>query len=109
LPALSDFSHGSSIADFDGDGDIDIWVNNLGGSPLYDPEFSYLMFNDGSGSFSVVADISQEWETPIVGRNGILPDGSLGAFWSFSVDAEGDGDMDLGLGYLFGPDRNAVC
>ena len=108
LPAYSDFSHGSSIADFDGDGDIDIWVNNLGGSPLYSPDFSYLMNNDGTGSFTLVADAAGQDQSPIVGRNGILPDGNLLSFWSFSVDAEGDGDIDLGLGWLDGPDRNVV-
>ena len=48
LPQVSDFSHGSSAADVDGDGDIDVWVNNLGGGEAP----SYLMLNDGSGAVS---------------------------------------------------------
>jgi len=97
LPQYSDYSHGSSVADFDGDGDIDIWVNNAG--PIY-PTFPYLMHNDGLGNFTVVADLSVPCcDTPIVGRNGILPDGDYGgSLWSIPVDADGDGDMDLQLG-----------
>jgi len=109
LPKHSDFTHGSSVADFDRDGDVDIWVHNLGGSPLYNPEFSYLLNNDGQGFFSVVADASNPlWNDPIAGRNGILPEGDLGTFWSFTVDAEGDGDLDLGLGWSWGLERNIV-
>jgi len=109
LPAHSSFTHGSSVGDFDKDGDIDIWVNNLGGSPLYNPEFSYLLENDGQGVFSVIADTSDpDWHVPIAGRNGVLPAGDLGGFWSFTVDAEGDGDLDLGLGWSWGLQRNIV-
>ena len=47
LPQLSDFSHSGVAADFDGDGDIDLFINNL------DPNTrSYLITNDGSGNFS---------------------------------------------------------
>jgi Ca2+-binding RTX toxin-like protein len=98
LPAYSDFSHGSSLADFDGDGDIDIWVNNLGAGY---PDFSYLMHNDGQGKFTVVADNStiEFGNIPIVGHNGILPDGDYGnGLWSVAVDVENDGDADLHFG-----------
>jgi hypothetical protein len=99
LPEFSDFSHGSTVFDFDGDGDIDIWVNNLGGSPLYNPHFPYLMQNDGKGHFSVIADLSID-EPPLTGRNGILPEGRWAiAFWSVAIDADGDGDMDLDFGH----------
>ena len=49
LPSLTDFSHGSVAADFDQDGDIDIFVNNLGED---DNTGSYLILNDGQGKFS---------------------------------------------------------
>lgn len=108
LPAHSSFTHGSSVADFDQDGDVDIWVHNLGGSPFYNPDYSYLLSNNGHGVFSLVADASDPWEVPIVGRNGILPEGFLDTFWSFAVDATGDGNMDLGLGWSQELERNIV-
>ena len=99
LPAYSDFSHGSSVADFDGDGDIDIWVNNGAphDHPTQYPTFAYLMYNDGQGKFTVVADLSAPCcETPIVGRNGILPDTQFGGGgWSVPIDADGDGKTNL--------------
>ncbi len=98
LPSHSNFSHGSSVADFDGDGDIDIWVHGAGGSPLYNPAFAYLMYNNGQGQFEVVADTSIEGQTPIVGRNGILPDDASHSGWSVPIDAENDGDIDLHFG-----------
>jgi len=108
LPALSDFSHGSSAGDFDSDGDVDLWINNFGGSPLYDVEFPYMLHNDGQGRFSVVADAA-EWSEgeldPIVGPNGILPDGVYGnSPWSMAIDADNDGDMDLQLARMQMPD-----
>jgi len=103
LPTYNDYSHGSSVLDYDKDGDMDIWVNNLAGSPLQNPQFSYLLENDGSGKFTVAADSSFHWDTPIVGRNGILPDDpvDLRGFWSQAVDANGDGWTDLDLGEVW--------
>src|SRR5206468_1306354 len=54
LPPLADFSHGSSVADIDGDGDIDIWVNNLGCSSGIS---GYLLQNDGIGRIKIIADL----------------------------------------------------
>ena len=103
LPQVSDFSHGSSAADVDGDGDIDVWVNNLGGGEAP----SYLMLNDGSGAFSIVADIGYpvpdfRGRETIVGTNGRLPDILIGSypFWTHFIDAENDGDADLYLGLI---------
>jgi FG-GAP-like repeat len=90
LPALVDFSHGSSVADIDGDGDIDIWVNDLGC-----PARSYLLQNDGSGRFTIVADLSDGSVPGFVGRNGRLPSSFNGASWTQFLDADGDGDPDL--------------
>ena len=102
LPQVSDFSHGSSVADIDGDGDIDVWVNNLGGGEAP----SYLMLNDGSGAFSIVADVGipgVRGAEPIVGTNGRLPDVLARAstpFWTHFIDAENDGDADLYVGLI---------
>lgn len=89
------------VIDFDGDDDLDIFVNNLRGSSLYNPGFSYLLENDGHGSFTIAADASQQWETPIVGRNGIFPEGEWapGGFWAVAIDANNDGQMDLDFGH----------
>jgi hypothetical protein len=99
LPELMDFSHGSTVADFDADGDVDIWVNSIGNSPLQDVDFSFLLFNDGEGKFTVVADNSPEWyDNRIIGPNGILPDIVwIAGQWAMAVDADGDGDMDLAI------------
>ena len=92
LPALVDFSHGSSVADIDGDGDIDIWVTNIDclGQPT-----SYLLQNDGSGRFTIVADLTDGSVPGFVGRNGRLPTSFNGASWAQFLDADGDGDADL--------------
>jgi Ca2+-binding RTX toxin-like protein len=107
LPAFPDFSHGSALLDFDGDGDMDIFVNNTTNTEqlLMNPPFSYLLENDGSGSFTVAADFSQPeyWveAPPLVGRNGVFPENvpyGNSVPWSVAVDANGDGHMDLQFG-----------
>ena len=104
LPRLTDFTHGSSVLDFDGDGDADLWVNNLGGNTLADIKFSLLLENDGQGVFSVAADLAMGAEqVPIAGLNGILPglpdNGEWGnGSWSVALDANGDNETDISLG-----------
>jgi Ca2+-binding RTX toxin-like protein len=106
LPAFSDYSHGSAVLDFDGDGDMDIWVNNNHTEvSQYYPKSSYLLENDGIGAFTVVADTTLPWLPVLVGHNGILPgihteglDWAYGA-WAVAIDADGDGNTDLDLGW----------
>jgi hypothetical protein len=100
LPDFIDFSHGSTSGDFDGDGDLDIWVQNFGGSGLYNPWWSYMMYNDGTGKFEVVAELSDELGSPPDYKyNGIIPSGYIygSGSWSNAIDADGDGDIDLNL------------
>ena len=114
LPQFKSFTHGPSAADTDGDGDIDIWENNLGGPDLV---VSLLLVNDGSGGFTIVADTG--WDClpagidgcSIVGQNDRLPDlmEGRGGLWSVFVDAEGDGDADLHLGLIPRVDRPPEC
>ncbi len=96
LPGLHVFSHGSSAADIDGDGDIDIWVNS---APHDHQAGNYLMLNDGTGGFTIVADLLA---SPIdtVGPNGRLPEALVNhaAQWSQFIDVDNDGDFDLYLG-----------
>lgn len=100
LPQLSDFSHGSTAADVDRDGDIDLWVNNLANENA--PTQSYLLLNDGGGVFTVVANLGPE-QPGFPGKNNRLPEAlgpHSGALWSQFIDADDDGDPDLYLGPL---------
>ena len=68
------YGMGGTVADYDGDGDIDIYVTNLGANVLYR--------NEGNGQFTdVTADAGVgdvNWSTS-----------------SVFFDADGDGDLDL--------------
>ena len=106
LPAFSDFSHGSTVLDFDGDGDMDIWVNNAyNENAEFYPKSYLLLENDGFGAFTVIADSTLPWMPVLVGHNGILPGiHSEGLDWATSgwpvaIDANGDGNTDLDLGW----------
>jgi len=73
-----------SPADFDEDGDIDLFVGNRGKAVNYGARTnSYLLLNDGSGLFSVSASTSID-----LASLGMVTD----ATWS---DIENDGDLDL--------------
>jgi len=103
LPQFSDKSHFSTIGDYDGDGDVDIFVNILGGGPEEARESpgdsGYLMFNDGTGHFTVVADFGGTGPNAIVGPNGRLPENANYSAWALvAVDADGDGDLDIYIG-----------
>ena len=81
---VADFSHGSSVGDIDKDGDLDIWVNNLGCNATVP---SYLLQNDGNGVFTDIAGLDH--------LNGILPGGFTQSFWSQLFDFNSDGAADL--------------
>jgi len=92
LPQLLDFSHGASIGDINGDGSVDIYVNNVFGQAAQNP---YILKNNGLGIFSIA--------------NGALPNGSgqlldvfhlpLNQFTSSYIDdLNNDGKKDLILG-----------
>ncbi|MFT7167552.1 MAG: hypothetical protein ACI80K_000673 [Paracoccaceae bacterium] len=68
------YAMGVATGDYDGDGDVDLYVSNL--------ERNALLQNNGSGQFTDVTDAS----------------GTGGSSWSASaafVDADADGDLDL--------------
>ena len=73
LPGLTDFSHGSSAADIDGDGDIDVLSASTTDNKIAWYE------NDGSQSF-----------TPHT-----ITTSADGAASVYAVDIDGDGDMDV--------------
>jgi len=83
LPQLVDSSHGSSLADIDLDGDIDIFVANQGCESTIG---SYMMKNNGSGQFSIVAG----------GQPGVHAFFTHeGPTWTAFGDFDRDGDPDL--------------
>lgn len=87
LPSFADFSHHSSIGDFDGDGDVDIYVNNLGSVGGFE---SYLMLNDGEARFTIVDNVPEsenEFDS--------LPFGGHGSYATVAFDADNDGDIDI--------------
>ena len=87
LPAVTDFSHGSSAGDVDLDGDLDIFVNNLGDD---ENNPSYLLINDGDGCFleSYSAIEESKWFDQSAASN-------QGGPFSLVLDMDGDGDQDI--------------
>ncbi len=85
LPDLYENKSVVRIADFDKDGDMDIFVGGRADSRIYGmPPFSYLLKNDGKGNFKVVTqEIIPELE-----HIGMVTD----AAW---VDVDNDGWPDL--------------
>ena len=74
VAAADRYSTGTSMADVDGDGDLDLLVTSLGG-----PDVLYR--NDGTGRFTAVEEAG-------------LADG-LGSSTPAFADVDGDGDLDL--------------
>jgi hypothetical protein len=85
LPQQSDQTHSAAAADIDSDGDVDLWVGNLGGGGVR-PQ---LLINDGAGVF--------------VPDNSRIPnehlDGAINWYTSAAfADINSDGSPDLILG-----------
>ncbi len=74
---VGDTGHGLGVAtaDYDNDGDLDLYLNNFGPNVLYR--------NNGNGTF-----------TDVTGEAGVANGDRVGAGVSF-LDIEGDGDLDL--------------
>ncbi len=77
LPNHQEWSVDQVVADFDGDGDVDWIVGNIG-------QASRLYLNNGTGVF--------------VDASGNLPAGVAGDNRSFAADLDQDGDLDVVLG-----------
>lgn len=93
LPAVLDFTHSAAVADIDSDGDIDIFVGNIGKPNPIDP---YFLINDGKGNFTQNFNL-------LSGLPGKFPSSqinSLGINYTGShlSDVNKDGKIDLILG-----------
>jgi Ca2+-binding RTX toxin-like protein len=89
LPQLTDFSHGGGFGDFDGDGDLDIFVNQVGQDEVIYP---YLMLNDGNGVFTIVDTLHNstgDWFPAEV------TDTNADIYFAHVFDMNGDGYADI--------------
>jgi len=88
LPQHLFFTHCTAVADIDGDGDLDIYMGNIGGS---DPHLGPLFYlNDGKGHFTDATDrLPADVATRAAGQ--VYTGCAL-------VDVNGDGYPDLVLG-----------
>ena len=94
LPQIEDQSHGASSGDIDGDGDVDILVNNLSG-----PYYVDLLINDGTGKFTRSDDhIPHVLKVHTSFGDAFFEDNSYGHTWSELIDVDGNGALDMVLG-----------
>jgi len=83
FPAQTGLKYGPVTCDVDGDGDLDIWVDNSG--PNYTEQ---LLINDGTGHFT------DETAARVTGNPGADDNGVA------CIDLDGDGDMDAAIASL---------
>lgn len=91
LPAIRDFSHGSSVGNVDNDPEPEILVINLGGGEPGYGGLNYLLNQNESGVYEKVADFRDNF-------NGVFPTElqTIGSpFFSKFVDLTGNGVMDV--------------
>jgi hypothetical protein len=87
-PGNSGNHYNAAPCDVDGDGDLDLWVDNIGGGYT-----EQLQINDGSGNFT------DETAARVSGNPGADDNGVVCA------DIDGDGDLDGVVVSLSGPER----
>lgn len=87
-PATTNFHYNAAPCDVDGDGDLDLWVDNIGGSFT-----EQLQINDGAGNFT------DETAARVMGNPGADDNGIVCA------DIDNDGDLDGVVLSLQTPER----
>ena len=81
------YHYNPAVCDVDGDGDLDVWTDNMG--PSYTEQ---LAINDGSGTFS------DETVARVTGNINGADDNGVAC-----ADVDGDGDFDAVIFHLVGP------
>ncbi|PRQ09490.1 FG-GAP repeat domain-containing protein [Enhygromyxa salina] len=87
-PATSNYHYNVAPCDVDGDGDLDLWIDNIGGGFT-----EQLLINDGAGNFS------DETGARVTGNPGADDNGVV------CVDIDDDGDLDGVVISLGTPER----
>lgn len=87
-PATGNFHYNAAPCDVDGDGDLDLWIDNIGGGFT-----EQLLINDGSGNYT------DETGARVSGNPGADDNGVI------CVDIDDDGDLDGVVVSLSGPER----
>jgi MYXO-CTERM domain-containing protein len=87
-PASNNYHYGPSVCDVDGDGDLDIWIDNIGGN-----FHEQLLINDGNGNFT-------DQTSSRVSGNVSSDDNGV-----YCVDVDNDGDFDAVIAALSGNER----
>lgn len=90
---------GAAAADFDDDGDIDLYVTSLGFATAYAGNNNRLYRNNGDGTFTDIAPSAGVRDTLLPGQ--VLGD-SFSPCWG---DYDLDGDLDLAVAGWYGSNR----
>ncbi|PCC68724.1 MYXO-CTERM domain-containing protein [Nannocystis exedens] len=88
----SGYHYNPGVCDVDGDGDLDVWVDNIGGG--YNEQ---LLINDGAGGFT------DETAARVTGNNAGSDDNGV-----VCADIDDDGDFDAVVVSLSSPERYLV-
>ncbi len=97
--AVTHAGTGAAAADYDDDGDLDIYVSSLGFSPGFTGNANRLYRNNGDGTFTDVAALAGVRDTLIPGAT---QGDSFSPSWG---DLDLDGDLDLAVAGWYGSNR----